>query len=71
MIVLIEEQNSKLQKQVMSELLKKVSDLEEKVSTDVTTVKVDKKGKKGLASVMMAKKADSDTESQTSAVSKP
>ena len=55
----------------MSELLKKVSDLEEKVSTDVTTVKVDKKGKKGLASVMMAKKADSDTESQTSAVSKP
>lgn len=46
----------------MSELLKKVADLEDKVQTDVKDVKFkpNKKNKKG----------DSDTESQTSKMSK-
>ena len=60
-MLLIDEQNGKFQKQVMSELLRKVADLEDKVSTDVKEVKFrpSKKPKKG----------DSDTESQTSKAS--
>lgn len=60
LMLLIDEQNGKFQKQVMSELLKKVTDLEDKVSTDVTAVKYKpaRKPKKG---------DNSDTESQTSA----
>ncbi len=58
LMVLIDEQNGKFQKQVMGELLKKVTDLEDKVSTDVTAVKFKPSRK--------PKKGDSDTESQTS-----
>ena len=62
LMMLINEQNSQLQKQVMSELLKKVADLEDKVQTDVKDVKFKPNKKKG--------KGDSDTESQTSKMSK-